>query len=236
MSSPQHPEAFEVIRRVAAEKNAVFYSVDKDSLREKLYASMEKQVFDLATKYVEYPRLEISLLGDFQAENASAAVLAADGLRHYGIFIDKRVVSEGLRDARWPGRFEILRKRPLVVVDGAQNGQSAFTLKMSVKDNLRYKKLFLVIGVMRDKDIDGICGELSQIADYVITTRAESGRACPPGLLRDKMLRYKKMEAVETVSVKEALNKALAAAGADDAILITGSLYVVGEAMEILAK
>lgn len=236
ISSPQSPEALAVIRRVAAEANAEFYLAGRDSFYEKLDSNLEQQSFNLITKCGEYPHLKICLLGDFQIDNAAAAVLAVEGLRHYEIFIDKSAVSGGLRNARWPGRFEILRKKPFVVVDGAQNGQSASILKKAVRENLSYKKLFLVLGVMSDKDIENICRELSGIADYVITTKSKSDRAISPEFLKERMLYHKNIDAVATESVSEALDKALALADKDDAILVTGSLYVVGETLEALTK
>jgi dihydrofolate synthase/folylpolyglutamate synthase len=234
VSSPQSPAALDVIRRIAAESNSKLYLTGKDSFYEKLGSDLERQNFSLITKCGEYPHLEIRLLGDFQIENAATAVLSVEGLQHYGIFVDKNAVANGLRSARWPGRFEILRKRPFVVVDGAQNIQSASILKKAVKDNLTYKKLFLVLGVMYDKDVDGICKELSQVADYVITTKAKSDRACSSEVLRDSMRRFKDVETVATKSVGEAVNKSLSLAGKDGLVLITGSLYVVGEAIERL--
>lgn len=251
VSSPQNPEALEVIKQAVCEKAAKFYLTGRDSLGERLHSGLDGQVFNLMTGCGEYPHLEIRLLGDFQAENAATAVLAVEGLRHYDIFIDKNAVSSGLQNARWPGRFEILRRKPFVVVDGAQNRQSAFILKKTVEDALAYKRLFLILGIMRDKDIDGICMELGGIADRVITTRARSDRACPPEFLKDRITHVLikgqlpsspcgddgscPQSVIVTQSVSEALDKALAAAGADDAILVTGSLYVVGETMAALA-
>ncbi len=236
VSSSQVPDALAVIKRVASEKNAKFYLAGKDSFCKKIHSDLDRQTFSLITKCGEYPHLEVKLLGDFQIGNAATAVLAIEGLRHYGIFVDKSAVSAGLLNARWPGRFEILRKKPFIIVDGAQNGQSAFILKKTVKDNLKYGKLLLILGIMSDKDVENICRELSSIADYVITTKSGSDRAASPEFLRERMLHYKNIDVVTTGSVREALDKALAMADKNDAILVTGSLYVVGEAMEALVK
>ncbi|MDP3788915.1 MAG: folylpolyglutamate synthase/dihydrofolate synthase family protein [Candidatus Omnitrophota bacterium] len=236
VSSSQSPDALTVIKRVTSEKNAKFYLAGKDSFCKKIYSDLDKQTFSLITRCGEYPHLDIKLLGDFQIENASTAVLAIEGLRHYDIFIDKSAVSAGLLNARWPGRFEILRKKPFIIVDGAQNGQSALMLRKAVRYTLKYRKLLLILGIMSDKDVENICKELSSIADYVITTKSRSDRAASPEFLRERMLHYKNIDVVTAVSVCEALDKALAVAGKDDAILVTGSLYVAGEAMEVLSK
>ncbi len=234
VSSPQDNEALWVIKSAVEKSRSKFYLTGKDALFQKVHSDTERQIFNLLTRYGEYPMAEIRLLGDFQIENAAAAVLAAEALGHYGIFIDTSAIMAGLKSARWPGRFEILRKNPLIVVDGAQNGQSAFVLKKAVRSSLKYKKLFLILGAMRDKDIENICVELSRIADYVITTKSKSGRASSPEFLKERFLHYKNIDAETSDSTAGAIDRALTLAGKDDAILITGSLYVVGEAMEAL--
>ena len=236
VSSPQNIEALVVIKDAAERAGAKFYLVGKDAVFERIYSDTERQVFNLLTRNGEYPNAEIPLLGDFQVENGATAVLAVEALKDYQIFIDKSAIMAGLRSARWPGRFEVLGRKPLIVADGAQNGQSAFILKKTVKGNLKYKRLFLILGVMRDKDIENICRELSEVADYVITTRSRSERALSPQFLKDRFLHYKNIDAVTTESVDEAVRKGLTLAGKDDAILVTGSLYVVGEAMEALKR
>ncbi len=236
VSSPQNIEALSVIKEAAANAGAKFYLMGKDAVFERIYSDTELQVFNLLTKNDEYPNTEIRLLGEFQVENAASAVLSIEALKHYGIFIDKSAIMAGLKGARWPGRFDILKKRPLVIADGAQNGQSAFILKKAVKNNLKYNKLFLILGIMRDKDIENICRELSEITDYIITTKSRSERASSPQFLKDRMLHYKNIGAETSESVGAAVHKGLTLAGKDDAVLITGSLYVVGEAMEALRK
>lgn len=236
VSSPQNEEALEVIKSATEKARSKFYLTGKDAALQKIYSDTERQIFNLLTKEGEYPMAEIRLLGNFQVENAATAVLAVEAMRHYEIFVDKAAIMAGLRSARWPGRFEILSKNPLTVVDGAQNGQSAFVLKEAVRGNLKYKKLFLILGVMRGKDIENICGELSGITDYLITTKSRSDRALSPQFLKESFLHYKSIDSETSDSVRGAVDKALQLADRDDAILITGSLYVVGEAMEALRK
>ena len=172
-------------------------------------------------------------MGAFQVENAAAAVAAAEELRSRDIFIDSGAIKNGLLKTRWPGRFQLMRKKPFIVVDGAQNAASASVLKKALKNTFRYEKLFLIIGAMADKDIGGICRELGRIADYAVATKAGAKRACQPEIIREKMLDYYSGADVTTAdSVEQALKSCTERAGEADLILVTGSLYVAAEAMK----
>ena len=233
ISSPQDPEAMDVIERISKERNSRLYVVGRDIFFETLDSDMDGENFRLITRCCEYPHLRVCLLGDFQVENAAGAVMAVEALRARDIFIDAEVIKSGLGKARWPGRFEIIDKKPFIVVDGAQDVNSVLRLKKALKNKFSYKKLILVIGAMQDKDIDGMCREFGDIADYVITTKAKTERACPPRTIQEKVLYYNSnIGVVATDSVEEAVKKSRAQAGKDDLILITGSLYIVAEAMK----
>lgn len=235
ISSPQKTEAMDVIRRVSAEKNSKLYVIGKDIFFEVLDADLQGQGFRLLSRYEEHPYLKIRLLGDFQIENAATAVAAVEELRARDIYINRDAIKDGLANARWPGRLEIMHTKPFIVVDGAQDVNSVSRLKKAVKGIFKYKRLFLIFGAMCDKDIDGMCREFSDIADCIAVTRSRSERACPPELIKDKILNYKKEIDVDTTdSVSAAIKKCIEEAGEEDMILIAGSLYVVAEAMEEL--
>lgn len=235
ISSPQHAEAMDVIREISSERNSKLYIVGKDIFFEALSSDLEGQSFRLLTRYGEYPYLKIQLLGDFQLENAAAAVAAVEELRSRDIFIRNDAIRDGLAKARWPGRLEIMNKKPFIVVDGAQDVNSVLRLKQAVKNIFRYKRLFLIFGTMQDKDVDGMCRELNGLADCVVATKSKSERAAPPEIIKEAMLNYnKKVNIITTASVIEAINECKEKAGEGDLILVTGSLYVVAEAMEEL--
>ena len=165
----------------------------------------------------------ISLLGAHQLINAAVAVEAVKSL-NIGAGID--CIKKGLENAVWPGRCEILSCSPYIVLDGAQNKASAKAIKKAIKENFHYKRLVLVLGISDDKDIKGICRELSRITDKVVLTKAKSVRAAPPDLL---VRQFKNKESYITKNVKEARILAKSLAKKEDLILITGSLFVVGE-------
>ena len=149
--------------------------------------------------------------------------------------ISEEAIRAGIKTAVWPGRLEVVSRRPLVVLDGAQNRASAKALADAVKKIFKYKKLKLVLGVSKDKDIEGLLEELLPISDSVIVTRSKvAERAADPESIKNMIGASR--EAVTTSCVDEALDAALSQAGAHDLILITGSLFVVGEARRRYAK
>ncbi|MBM3244321.1 MAG: hypothetical protein FJZ15_00815 [Candidatus Omnitrophica bacterium] len=124
-----------------------------------------------------------------------------------------------------------MSKKPFIILDGAQNAASAKALKQSIKENFKYEKLLLVLGISGDKDIPGICRELREISDTVFLTKADNPRACEP----QDLARYFQVKALrKTKSVKEALILAKKQAGEEDLILVAGSLFVAGEARKWL--
>ncbi len=235
VSASQQPEAMEVIRRAVFEKGARLYEISKDIFFEIFHSDTESQRFRLITPSGEYPELTIRLLGAFQVENAATAVGAIEAIRLDGIFIDADIIKRGLARAKWPGRLHLLRYRPYVVVDGAHNQHSLSILFSAVKNIFGYKRLFLVFGIMFDKDITGACNAIDRGISRIIATKSKSERATPPELVREILLKSNRRAHVTVAhSVAEAVAAAMAEARSDDLILITGSLYVATEAMETL--
>jgi len=176
-----------------------------------------------------YPGLKIKLIGKHQLMNAAVALTAVKALSGYGIKVGIDSIQRGLYNTLWPGRCEVVAHNPYVVLDGAQNSASAAALKRAVKENFKYKNLILVFGVSSDKDIKGISLELDSLADEVVLTKAQSPRAANPENLKKYFLN-KNRKTYIAESVKSAKNIALKLAGKEDLILVTGSLFVVGEA------
>ena len=240
ISAPQEEEALKVIKMICMEKKARLILIGKDILFEELYCDGEREVFNVFGLFNEYPVLESGLLGSHQVVNAATAIGITEALRFYGITISLEAVRNGVRDARWDGRLEVFSKRPFVILDGAQNRASANALARAIKRTFsakggsasggRYRNLILVLGVSKDKDIVGILEELTPISDSFILTKSKvAERALEPSLIKAR-IKERREEAVLTSGVEEALTIARSKAGSDDLILVTGSLFVVGEA------
>ncbi len=237
VSAPQEDEALKVIDDVCAEKGSQLILVGRDIIFKDLSASDEEMVFNLTGLFGKHANLHLKLLGFHQMVNAAVAIGVVDSLRLSGISVGDDAIRKGIESARWPGRLEVVRKRsPRIILDGAQNKASADQLSRSVRRLFKYKRLILVLGVSKDKDIKGILKELVPIADSIVLTKSKLiERAMEPERIKD-LITPKTKDVAVTMSTKEALDKAMSQASPSDLILVTGSLFVVGEAREILVK
>jgi dihydrofolate synthase/folylpolyglutamate synthase len=170
--------------------------------------------------------------------NAATAIGVIEGLRLGGITVPTDAIREGIQDARWEGRLEVIKRHPYIVLDGAQNRASAHVLANAVKKIFKYGKLILILGVSKDKDIKGIFEELMPISDYIILTKSNmAARAMEPAKIEEAAEKINNVKDITIASnVEDALKKALSRADKDDLVLVTGSLFVVGEAKSYFAK
>ena len=173
----------------------------------------------------------IPLLGAFQPENAALAFATALTLRKKWN-LSKTTIAKGLSTAKWPGRLQVVRRDPTVIVDGAHNAPAAAALAESLQELFPAKRLTLILGVLNDKDLDGIASALGPIAARIVATRPKTPRAFEP---QDLEKAFGGKAPVSIVpDVKDAVRKALEVATSDDAIIVAGSIYTVGEALELL--
>ena len=235
VSANQEKEVIDVIRKVCRERNTELYEVGKD-IRYSIIDSGEKgQVFDLEGPVYSYRNLKLSLIGLHQVENASVAIGMLK-LIDKDFNIGEASIMQGLKEASWPGRLEIVKKNPYVILDGAQNPASILTLIISIKKLFRYKRLICVFGISSDKDIKGVTSLLDTFSDIIILTKArDNPRAEDVTRLRENFSGLR-TSLEETSNIDDALKKALILADKNDLILITGSLFVVGDAMKSLTS
>lgn len=177
--------------------------------------------------------LPLPLIGEHQRENAALALAALEILEERGLLeLREDSVREGLRATSWPGRAEIISRNPTVILDGAHNPHGAESLKNILKTNFNYEKLYLVIGIMGDKDVRGILRRLLPQAEAVVFTKPRYSRAADPESLR-KMARSYISRCYVIPDVAQAIDYVMSEAGPNDLICITGSLYFIGEVKEL---
>ncbi len=252
VSAPQHAEALTVLELVAFERGCALTLTGRDVKFKPVEHSLDGQTFDvwtgeqardlaalraagLAVAGWRPDRLEIPLLGAHQVENAATAYAALQALGAAGLPLSADAIREGFKRVKWPGRFEVMHRSPFVVIDGAQNRESAQRLREAVDAYFEDRRLVLVFGASADKDIVGMFNELLPRASAVITTQAVHPRAADPDELAEQVRGQGFTGPVESVGpVHRALTRARELAGGDDVVLATGSLFVVSEARAAL--
>ncbi len=219
------PSALEIIEETCARKNSEFLVLGKDF---RVRAAGDGS-FNYSGFCKKLNGLKISLLGRHQTKNAALVLAAVEALGAKGIEITDEQVSRGLRETRWEGRLEILREHPFVIADGAHNPAGIAALLKAIAENFRYRKLIIILGVLKDKDYGAMFRKISQIADRVILTRPASDRGLDPELFGADS-----KNVFTTGSPYDALQRAFSMAGQHDLICATGSLYLIADIRRIV--
>ena len=227
------PEVIAVIEQQAASAGAVVLRMPRDFGAEQV-AAAGGQEFDYRGISMRLPGVRIGMLGRHQIGNACLALAAAECIGRAGMVIPEAALRAGLEQAAWEGRLERAAQRPDVYLDGAHNPASARVLADAVRElKLAYRKVILVIGILKDKDHGGILGQLVPLADQVIVTCPDYSRALGIDALAAEV-RRSHWDVALSSSVAAAIDLARRSAHRDDLIIITGSLYTVGEARALL--
>jgi len=174
------------------------------------------------------------LVGRHQAVNAATAHEVVLQLRRQGWHITDGDIERGLANVRWPGRFDVREARPWLVLDCAHNEPSAAALAAALPEHLQFDRLVLVMGVSRDKNVEAMARWFAPLAGHVILTEARLHRAMPVADLAQRTEGIWQVKPECIVHVRAALDRARRVAGPRDCICITGSFFVVGEAMAYL--
>ena len=227
------PEALTVIERTAASAGSPVHRMPKDFGAVPRAAGPE-QAFDYRGIGMRLVDLRIAMRGQHQIGNACLALAAAECVANGGMAVPEAAIRTGLANAVWEGRLEKVAERPDIFLDGAHNPASARVLADAVRDLKQgYRHLVLVIGVLMDKDYRGIVSQLAPLADRIIVTKPHYSRALDvPSLAREIGTFHRTVHAAEHVA--EAIDLARQGAAENDLILITGSLYTVGDARAVL--
>ncbi len=194
---------------------------------------LTEQTFDVTVADHTYTAVKLPLLGKHQTINAAGTVNVVECLRDQGMSITDQHVYLGLASVEWPIRFEIVRRDPLTILDAAHNEASVRTLCESLKTLVPDRKIHLLLGVSRDKNIKEICGALAEYAYKVWLSKADHPRAYTfsqeeaEGYFPNKPVRICK-------NVKDAVNDLNKHLSTDDVVIVTGSIFVAAEARSIL--
>ncbi|MFH1360518.1 MAG: folylpolyglutamate synthase/dihydrofolate synthase family protein [Candidatus Omnitrophota bacterium] len=230
--APQPEQALEAIQARCQDMGASYFLVGEHLRFQRLKQDPEKQILDIKGLLAQYNHLAIRLMGKSQAINACTSVGIVESLRNFGYTIDASSIAQGLEKAVWPGRFEIIQKEPLMILDSAHTVESCRLLKESVGEIFPHKKVILVCGISKDKNIRGICQELNELVQTVILTSSAHPRAFRFEETNSQEL-FTQKEVLLKENVQDALDTALQRARPEDIILVTGSSFVVAEVREL---
>jgi len=226
------PAALAVIEERAREKKAGLYVYGRDFTAASVESSIDGQIFDFTGPFRKYERVQISLAGPHQMQNAAVALMSLEVLRQYMAFYfeEDEELYRGLREARWPGRLERLGERPDFVIDGAHNPQGAAALAEALQQLYGGRRLHFVIGLLEDKAVSDFFRPLLPLAETVILTEPESPRKAPVETLREMVTALSPAADVRLEpDWRAALELAQRRAADDDVVVVTGSLYLIGD-------
>jgi dihydrofolate synthase / folylpolyglutamate synthase len=225
----QRPEAREVLLTRANKlacpiiETPLAYRIDGQAQEDDC---VRAQITEIASGWSA--RLAPQLAGHFQLQNAMNAVAAARTLSARGYSIPENAIEQGIAAAVWPGRLEKLQSRPDIYVDGAHNPAAARELAAFWDENFAGRKIFLLYGALRDKAVDEIAGVLFPHAAEVVFTEPRTSRAISASQLSEIAAHHAIRSSV-IPDAEQALDYLLSKAAPQDAIFVTGSLYLVGQ-------
>jgi dihydrofolate synthase/folylpolyglutamate synthase len=227
--------AFEVIDKVAEQKNSVINKIDASNWK-RINNDEFGQEFFISGFLNDYT-VQTSILGGFQGENIALAIGAVEFLIQSGFDISFDVIVDGIKKTLNPGRAEIVSRNPMILLDGAHNPSGANVLVETIKNDFEYNRLILVIGILSDKNIKEILKTMVPIGNSIVLTKSKNLRACEPIDLKNKI---EELGLHKRIVIKDdivtAVRYAKSVAKKDDLICITGSLFTVGKARDILAS
>lgn len=234
ISAKQETPVLQVIAKEAKERVASLTCVKDAS---KIKYGLEKQKFSYETSSgTKLQDLEITLAGKHQVENAAVAIEVVEKLACCGYTVSEKHLRKGLAETVWPGRFQVMGKRPLFVMDGAHNEDAAKKLAESIRFYFTNKRIIYIMGILKDKEYEKVIAETYAYADQIIAlTPPENPRALPAIDLAQALKDYHPHITVSD-SVEEAVEMAYLLAGKEDVIISFGSLSYLGRLTDILNR
>ena len=233
---PQEKEAEEAILKIAEEKKSKIYFVKKEKGKlidinyEELYQKV--QIEGCKNTYT----VNLPLLGEHQILNLGVALNTIEALCEVeNIQLDKNIIEKSLQDVKWMGRLEVLGRKPTIVIDGAHNIDAIKSLRKNVEKYFKYKKMVLLLGILADKQVKEMIEEITPMAEKVYALTPHSERAELSEDLKKEIVKCNS-NVVALESYEEAFLSALKDVDEEDLILISGSLYMIGDMRKIITN
>jgi dihydrofolate synthase/folylpolyglutamate synthase len=234
------PEARTVIERTCRERRAPLRQLGVDFRYHYIPGHVtatqtRRSRLRVVTDRRHWPELELNLLGDHQAANAAVALACVEQLQSEGWHLPDAAVAAGLAEVAWPARLEVVGRRPLIVLDCAHNVASALALVRTLQASFPPARRLLVFAGSSDKDLAGMFRVLSPHFAHVFLTRyTVNARSVPPEQMAELLRASGDVAITLCPDPADAYRAARAAAGDDDLICITGSVFLAGELRPLL--
>lgn len=243
ISAKQQAEAEKVVTTTCRKQGARLIQADDNVTILSRGFCGERQEFRIRGMLDEY-HISLPLLGSYQRLNLVTAIAVLEELAKQGYSISRESIEEGLSKVTWPGRFQIVSRKPWIILDGAHNPESATRLREAIKDYFQsengqqtYREALLIIGFSRDKNYPQMLHTLAPLFKRIIATGSQHPRALNPEEIVSALTKQHTIAQVMTkTNIKDAISYAKSLAADEDLICITGSLFLVGEALALLKK
>lgn len=231
---PQQEEVLKVIKNKCFEMDSELYIANNENLKFKNIVNLDKPYQLL--KYNNEIDILLPLLGEHQIINLSVAMQAIEILNNKNIIdISIANIVKSIKNVSWKGRLEVLSNNPYVVIDGAHNIQGIKTLSRNIKKYFKYENLYLILGILADKDVEEMIKIITPMAKKVYSVTPNSIRGELAESLKDEVSKFNKnCKAFD--KYEEAYLEALNDASEKDLILASGSLYMIGDMRKIIRK
>ena len=227
ISAPQALEASAVIETKCLEVKAELLQVSCDTSFDQVYSDLSGQKVEIVTPNDSYT-ISLPLLGKHQAENAAVAITAVEQMPFN---FTRAIIESGINKVKWDGRFQVVRISPYLIVDGAHNPYSMEKLGITISDHFPESNVTVIFGASKDKQLDLLASEVSAFADQVYVVNSRHPRSASPATVEDVFSNYgTDVEIMQETD--RAIDRALRSSEQNDVIIVTGSLFVVAEALE----
>jgi dihydrofolate synthase/folylpolyglutamate synthase len=224
-------ESDDAIETIAAARHANVKAVEPVEVKNALY-TLNETVFDLN----EYKAVKLSMAGEYQPLNAALAIGVVRELNALGAKISEKQMRAGLFKASLPGRFEVICKKPLFVIDGAHNEPASKVLAKNIMRYFGNRRLIFIIGVLKDKEYDKVIRNTCDLAWQVITVTSPNRQRALPAMELAEAVREVNPDVTAADSIPEAVETALLMASKDDVIIAFGSLSYLSKIKEFIKE
>jgi dihydrofolate synthase / folylpolyglutamate synthase len=225
-----------VISKIACEKSSPIFEYGKEFRPENIRLTATGTVFDYVSESLILKNIQLNLLGEHQAYNASVAIKSFELFAEKMNFsMEEKSIRKAFSEINWPGRMQIIRKNPTVIIDGAHNSEGVTALKNNVVKIFPDKKIITVLAILRDKNLESIIKDICDFSDHIFITKNKSARAAE---IEEQIEILKNNNAQFTAvgDVELASKQALEFAEPKDIVLITGSLYTISEVLRMFKE